>query len=329
MKSGGERRVMTTVFMEHLSSEEILVRENQEPRRILQDISLLFQSGQTWAVSGGAAFELSLLLEIMANIKPYGGGRCVLTERGMMRRKRIVLPHVFYIGSTDMLYENMTVLELLMLAMRARKTNLLLLQDALLELLVAVGCGHISLTPVKLLNDAEKAAVTLTAACLSDSLLIVLNLPELVFDDALRNALEKLSHKARSDGKTLVIGTNDDRLVEAACSHTVFISDGAVLFSGAVEDLRRHYDPVELMVRGDQLEQLARRLTILPAGYSLELREGVLLILNRGAPTPDGFLHELILKTGIIPEAIEVNPRTVKNAYEELRHRHALQAELL
>ena len=218
---------------------------------------------------------------------------------------------------------------LMLATARPSRQKPVLLQDELFELLIEFGLGHISLTPVKLLSDAEKAVVTLTAACMSESLLIVLNLPELEFDEPLINALHMLSGKARADGKTLVFGTNDGHIVEQACSHAVLISAGVVLFSGAVDELRRRYDPVELIIRGGQLELLAQRLTTLPAGCSPELREDALLITNRGAPLPGGLLHELILKTGIIPETIKVNPKTVKNAYEELLNRHDLQAELL
>ena len=52
-----------TVMMERLSSEEVIVLENKEPRRILRDISLRFESGQTWAVSSGVTYEPQLLLE--------------------------------------------------------------------------------------------------------------------------------------------------------------------------------------------------------------------------------------------------------------------------
>jgi ABC-2 type transport system ATP-binding protein len=39
---------------------------------------LLIKKAESWGVFGSSAFEIKLLLEIMANIRPYENGRCVL-----------------------------------------------------------------------------------------------------------------------------------------------------------------------------------------------------------------------------------------------------------
>lgn len=43
--------------------------------------------GEVWAILGTSAFEVRLLLEIIANARPYKDGRCVLAQKGMMRKK--------------------------------------------------------------------------------------------------------------------------------------------------------------------------------------------------------------------------------------------------
>ena len=63
----------------------------------------------------------------MANIRPYDRGKCVLIERGMMRSKRVILRHVFYIGSSEMLYNNMNVLEFLMISTNRKMASALFL----------------------------------------------------------------------------------------------------------------------------------------------------------------------------------------------------------
>ncbi len=124
-----------------------------------------------------APFEIKLLLEIMANIKPYHGGRCVLVERGMMRSKRIILEHVFYIGDSTMLYDNMNVLEFLMFATAKQKIKPACRQEQLFEFLIGIGLGHISLTPIKMLPGEEKAIIILLVAVYSESVMIVFNFP--------------------------------------------------------------------------------------------------------------------------------------------------------
>ena len=141
-------RVETVLFMEGLSSREYFYAEGQKPRRVLKDINLTFRRPEAWAVYGRSFYEIKLLLEIMANIKPYHDGKCVLVERGMMRNKRVILEHVFYIGAPTMLYDNMNVLEYLMFATARKGFSPVYRQAQLFELLIDTGLGHISLTAV-------------------------------------------------------------------------------------------------------------------------------------------------------------------------------------
>lgn len=324
-----KKPIADIVHMEHLTSGEYIFRDNQKPVRILEDVSLLIKRGEVWSISGLTLPEIRLLLEIMANIRPYHSGRCILAERGMMRHKRIILKHVFYIADTEMLYENMTVLEYLTFAAHYRKSSDLLLQDELFEFIIGAGLGRISLTPIKLLTAGEKAVITLIAAVYSESLLIVFNFPEFDFDDVLTGAIRRISDIVRENGKALVIGTNSYSLTEAACSHAAFLAGGRIIYSGTVEDLRFGYDPVELIVRGNNLSELAERLSPMLPGYVLQFGDNSLHILNRSGSDPEGFIHKKIIESGILPESIEINPKTVRNAYKELLRQNDLPDELL
>ena len=87
-QSDGKKTAEDAVFMEHLSSSEYFLWEDKGPARVLHDIDLLIKSAECWGISGERAFAIRLLLEIMANIRPYDGGRCILAERGMLPPKK-------------------------------------------------------------------------------------------------------------------------------------------------------------------------------------------------------------------------------------------------
>ena len=108
------RRVPSVVYMEKLYSEEHYLDIGCEPRPILRNINIDIKKGEIWGILGRELFDLKLLLEIMANIKPYYSGTCQLLERGMFKNKRIIHPDLFYFASTSMAYTNMKVLEFLM-----------------------------------------------------------------------------------------------------------------------------------------------------------------------------------------------------------------------
>jgi ABC-2 type transport system ATP-binding protein len=319
-------RVKNIVLMENISSAEYFLRKGGEPRRVLADINLRINRAEAWGINGRHLFEIKLLLEIMANIRPYDGGRCVLMERGMLRHKRIILRHVFYIGSSEMLYNNMNVLEFLMFAAARLESDPVALQERIFEFIIAIGLGHISLTPNRLLTKEEKAVVTLISAACSDCGMIVFNLPEYEFDGALTGAISKISEFIRSKGKALILGTQNCLLIERACSHTAFIADGGIIYRGAVEDLRMNYDRIAVIIRDKDIYGMLDKLALLFPGHKLSIKGDSLMIGGcAGEQCDPGFIFKKIAGAGFVPDHMEVNPKTVQNAYEELVLRHDLQ----
>ena len=319
----GPKRV---VLMEAISSGEHFLFGGEIPRRVLDNITLLIRRAEVWGINGTSLFEIKLLLEIMANIRPYDKGKCVLIERGMMRRKRVILKHVFYIGSPDMLYINMNVLEFLMFATAKSKINKVVLQEQIFELIIATGLGHLSLTPNHMLTREEKAVITLIAAAYSDSLMIVFNLPEYEWDEVLIDAVAKITSFIRERGKTLILATQNCLLIEKACSHTAIMQDGQLIYSGTVENFRLNYDKVEVIIRDKAVDVMMEKLAILLPDYKLDTKDDSLMISSKGSEASDpSAIYKIIIESGFTPDSIEINPKTVQNAYEELMLQHDLQ----
>lgn len=318
------------VFMEKLSAREYIVRPGQDPRPLLNGIDLLVRRAEAWGFMAESSLEIKLLLEIMANIRTYAGGRCVLLEHGMPRHKRVILKHVFYIGDSDMIYPNMNVLEYLMLVTAYTKRDALERQDEIFEHLLAAGLGYLALTANELLSAAEKAVVQLVAAAYSDSRIIIFNLPEYEFDTTLVHAIANISRFVRAGGKTLIIGTHNSALVEQACSHTVVLKDGRVLYDGPVQSFCQMYDRVEVIVRNQDIDAVERALAPVLAGFTLTVKNDSLLISYYGEGEADpGLIYRKIAGSGLVPEQLQINRKNVQNAYEELMRRHDLQEQLL
>ncbi len=322
------RLVQTMVSMAGVSSAEGIVREGGEPRRVLSDITLRVERAQSWGITARTAYEIRLLLEIIGNIRPYDGGKCVLAERGMLRRKRVIQPHVFYIGGTDMLYGSMNVLEFLMFATARLREEKLSMQENLFEFLIAIGLSDISLTAVKWLSAEEKAVVTLIAAAYSASAMIVFNLPEAAFDARLRSAIAQTATLIMRRGKALILGTLDCALIDEACTHTAFIADGRMLYQGTAEALKQEYDRCVLILDDADIEDLRRKLDAVLDGSGLSAKDGCLRVTaSDDAQTPA--LYRRIAEAGVLPHAIRMHEKTVNYAYEELVRRHDLSEPLL
>jgi len=325
----GETQVKNIMFMKDISSSEYFLYENKEQRRVLEDIDLLIKKSEAWGISGQSVFEIKLLLEIMANIRPYDRGRCILIERGMLRHKRVILRHVFYIGNSDMLYNNMNVLEFLMFAMNKSKVDKVELQDRIFEFIIDIGLGNISLTPNKMLTKEEKAIVTLIAAAYSDSIMIVFNFPGYEFDEVLIDAVAKIAMFIRDRGKSLIIGTQNSLLIEKACSHTAFIAAGRIIYQGTVENLRLSFDKIVIIIRDKHIHTILDRLAPLFPDHKLSIKDDSLLVSSLGEEACDPVcIYKKIAEAGIAPDYMEINPKTVHNAYEEIVLQHDLQKQL-
>ena len=122
-----------------VTSSEMYRYPDGREEAVLRDITLDIKLGECWGVIGDEAFELELLMQIIANVRPYGSGRCSLVERGMMRRKRRILSHVFYISGGDTVPGNLNTLEYLMYVTASSKVPDRKRQASILEALLASG----------------------------------------------------------------------------------------------------------------------------------------------------------------------------------------------
>lgn len=309
----------SAVFMEMLGSVERYHKRGEQPVPVLRSINLVFCRGESWGINGASPFEIRLLLEIIANIRPYDSGRCVLVCKGMMRRKRVILPHVFYIGSPSMIYDNMNVLEFLMFATAKQKENAVDRQDRIFEQLIDMGLGRISLTTVRYLSREEKAVVILLAAALSDSQLVVFNLPHFQFDEVLRNAIDKIATFILQRNATLVLGTRDGDLIDKVCSHTAFLLNGRIAYAGSVWQFRQTYDQIVLTIWDHNLNALADRLKKVLPQYHYAIEDAA-LVVSHGDQAGDHVeqLYNTIVNEGFHPAKIIVNPTTSNHAAKAL-----------
>ena len=66
-------------------------------------------------------------------------------------------------------------------------------------------------------------------------------------------------------------------------------------------------------------------LAILLPDHKLSIKNNRLMISRSGSAESDpGMIYQMITSFGWIPERLEVNPKTVQNAYEELIQQHDL-----
>ncbi len=283
--------------------------------QVLQDISFEIEAGACWVFVSPRAFALKLLLDIVANTKPYQKGRCVLAKKGMMRKKCIILPHLFYIASTNMMYNNMTVLEYLTFVCSQSAEGDIARQLRLLQELVDLGLDFIALTLIDDLTAPEKAVLLLLVASYSDSSLILWNLPRLSYEPRLLRAIAHIVKDLQSRSVSLLFSTMDYELAQCIASHILVLEAGKVSYAGDIQTFTHERDSLAFRFTGHSREELVSVQKKLQACYDIRLEERGLAVY--GAVHLPTLLQEME-HLGFCPTQVLRNTPNVANALKEI-----------
>ena len=237
--TGSERIAVT---MENVSSMELFHRTDNTYLKALYDVNLTIPVGECHGIVGINSFELELLAEIIGNVKPHESGRCSLLEIGMMRQKRRILPHVYYINDQRVLYDHMHVLGYLMFASEHAPGKPEAKQAQWLKLLLKTGLYPFALTYIRSLNPAEYALVSALLAYASAAKLVVMDFSRISVPENLIEPFSSLTRELTAAGKTVVLTNTSCELIQRACTHASFLIDGSIPQSGSVEALCRAFD---------------------------------------------------------------------------------------
>lgn len=313
---------LQSILLEHVCSMEYYQTDGIiEPIQVLKDINLEVKQGEIYGIIGASAFELRLLLEIIANARPYQDGRCVLLQRGMMRQKRVILPHLYYIGSTNMLFDNMTTLEYLMFITAKQKGDVVERQQAILQNLLDHDMGFISLSPIHDLSPDERVIVTMMSALYTKSEIIILNLARLQYSEQTLSALEKICATIRKENKTLVFSAFDYSLVERISTHIAALKNGHFLYTGRTKDFIDAWDHLSIVLEDENIKTIS---DILQKKFeTIELHEDG-DILEIWDAEHDLKLYQKVFdclqKNKVYPKKLYQHKNCVENAWKEIQH---------
>lgn len=240
--------------MENVSSMELFAQPDGRYLKVLYDLSLTVPVGVCHGITGEGAFELQLVSEIIGNVKPHEKGLCSLMEIGMMRQKRRILPHVYYINDQRVLFEHMHVLGYLMFASEHAPGRPALKQSAWLKLLLRTGLYPFALTYIHSLGPAEYALVSALVAYGSKARLVVMDLSRVDVPDSLVGPFSALMRELTASGKTVVLANRSRELIQSACTSASFLIDGTIVSSDSVPALCAAFDRRVLQLETPQPE---------------------------------------------------------------------------
>lgn len=290
---------------------------NNRVKPILKEISYAIYPHEVVGIGSTCSDELALLSEIVGNIIPFYQGRCIVGDIGMMQDKRIILPHVFFLNTHTMLFENMSVLEYMMFATVGKDNNETLRQKNLLEDLITYDFSYIALSPISILTKEEKVILSFFVASYSDSTIFILDFSHYEFSMDQIFLIKKICDKIRKNRKCVQVSTLQPKLIGICCDKALYISDGEQRYFGTITTLISRMDKVKYLIKDQKLTELLKMLTQLIPEYEYILEEDTIYVLQH--PTIDAKDFPLMLAMNhIIPDSIKVNRGRVQNSFKEM-----------
>ena len=305
------------VEMRGVSSLECYRFPDGTLRRVLQDVTLLVKRSEVWGITCDEPFEMALLMEIMGNIKPYEGGRCSLSQQGMMRTKRRVLEHLFYINDQKLMYPHMNVLSWLMFASQHTGGTAAARQMEWLELLLALDLHYLALTYSRFLTAAEQAVVVLMLTLRMPRIqLVLIDMSHVEVPLTLYPAFSGIIERLHTQDKAVVLATAQRDLIQRCAQHAAFLLDGNLTRQGTVEELCEKYDKRRLLVRAAETGRLTGVLSDAFSGVRILEREGEAWICEEHLKVSE--VAAALERSGIWFEDIEIVKPSLELAYREV-----------
>lgn len=318
-----EHKKKQSVLMEHVASMEYYQKGDEQPIQVFQDLNFEAMEGEVWAIIGNRAFEVRLLLEIIANARPYKDGRCVLNETGMMRKKRLILPHVYYIGSTNMMFQNMTVLEYLLFITAKEPGSADERKQRITKDLQDMNLIDLSSREIATLSPSEKSVVELVAGYYTESKLIIWNLARLYYDEKCILAIQMICQELQKQKRTLIFSSFDYRMVEACATHIAPLYDGRFLCNLKADEFISTWDHLSAVIKDERAKEMETYLMEVCPQYEYRREGNTLEIWDRNH---NFAAYDLICATlgkhYYYPKFVEQHPYCVENAWKEIRYQH-------
>ncbi|MBT8401516.1 MAG: ABC transporter ATP-binding protein [Rhodothermia bacterium] len=190
-------------------------------RVIFAGLNATFEAGEVVAVTGHNGSGKSTLLRILAGLLTPSFGRVSGISGGTEVDAEAITPSTGFVAPYLNVYDSFSARENLEFISRARRMNP---SPRVEEVLARVGLDPRSDAPVSTYSSGMMQRVRLAAAVLHDPSVLMFDEPTSNLDAAGRSIVRELIAGFRSDGKLIILATNDEDEA-AACDRIVCVAD--------------------------------------------------------------------------------------------------------
>jgi|GEM_PF-2377271 ABC-type multidrug transport system, ATPase component len=296
-------------------------KENLIP--FLNKISFAIKRNEIYGISADNKFALNILIEILGNMRSYYKGFVKLTNLGTSTIKRAINEKIFYVDSHKMVYEDMTLIEQLMLIAvmqnKDKNVNYADLERSILDMIMKCSMEDLVAIKIKHLSNSTKMVIAILVACMSYSEKIIINAIDYEFAQA---DCERLSHifDYFHIKKTIVFASMQSKLIGMCANHVIFINHGVIKADCSINELYLKWDHISCSIKCDDNEKFSKILVSNYKGVTTSIIDNVIYVKNYGDQTVAyKDIYDLGLRNKIRINFIRFNGGRVENAFNEIK----------
>lgn len=241
-------------------------------------LNLEVRAGERIAFIGPNGSGKSTTIKMLTGIlHPTSGDAVVLGMNPWRERKRLAYHLGSVFGQKSQLWFHLPPVETYYLLAKIFELDPAFYRSRLDRLVEAFGIAPYLNTPVRKLSLGERMRCEVVASILHRPSLLLLDEPTIGLDVIAKGKLrEHIRTTNEEEGTTIFITSHDAGDVESLAERVVVIADGAVVFDGGVDELRRRYLRVkrlEARLAEPLRADVAARLRATPAWRVLEAED--------------------------------------------------------
>lgn len=208
-------------------------------KRVLNDISVLFEAGEIVGLIGPSGTGKTTLIQCMLGMEEVNSGEVVINGTTIPDRK--ILGDIGYMAQNDALYEDLTGKENLKFFASIYMKDKKLINERIEYCSAMVKLQDALNQKVATYSGGMKRRLSLAISMLQDPGILILDEPTVGIDPKLRKAIWQDLNEAKTAGKSILVTTHV--LDEASrCDKLLLMNHGEIIASGTPEDIKRQYD---------------------------------------------------------------------------------------
>ncbi len=215
--------------------------KEEEPVRVVDDISFDVERGEIYGVIGANGSGKSTLIRMISTLLLPDGGRCTVFGLDVVRDAMRVRRLINRVSADPSFFRNMSAMENLLFFGRVYGMSRSQIRQRAPAILERLGLEwEKALEPMSHLSRGQQQKVAVARSFLTSPVLMLLDEPTTGLDPRSKHDVQTFIREVQSEhDATILLTTHDMAEAELLCDRIAFLAGGRAVAEGTPEALRR------------------------------------------------------------------------------------------